>query len=183
MKKIYILLSSTGTIPAKAVRFFTRRKYSHVSISLVPSLEKFYSYARRKINNPFVGGLVEENTKSGVFGLYPNGICELLELEVDDGIYDDIVKILDFYLDNYDKCTYNFPALVPMALGIEQKLKFKMTCSQFVATLLKKTGACSLPKHSSLMRPYDFLEIPNAKSIFSGALKDLHFPKQMQETK
>ncbi|MBR2387273.1 MAG: hypothetical protein IKB02_00745 [Clostridia bacterium] len=183
MKKIYILLSSTGTIPAKAVRLFTRRKFSHVSIALVPSVEKFYSYARRKIHNPLIGGLVEENTNSGVFGLFPDSNCELLELEVSDKVYDDIVKIIDFYFENYEKCTYKFSALVPMALGIEQKLKFKMTCSQFVAMLLEKTGACTLPRHSSLMRPCDFLEIEGAKSIFKGALRDLHFEKQLQETK
>ena len=32
MKKIYILLMHTKTIPSKIVRFFTRYKYSHVAI-------------------------------------------------------------------------------------------------------------------------------------------------------
>ncbi len=175
MKKIYILLSSTGTLPARAVRLFTRREYSHVSIALVPSREKFYSYARRKLRNPLIGGLVEENTQGGVFGLYPNGKCQLLEMEVEDCVYDGIAKLLEFYFENYDKCKYNFSAIIPMALGIEHKLKFKMTCSQFVATLLENTGACILPKHSSLMRPCDFLQISSAKIVFTGELKDLYF--------
>lgn len=177
MKKIYILLSGTGTLPAKAVRLFTHHKYSHVSIALLPSIEKFYSYARRKIHNPLVGGLTQESTKSGVFSLYPNSRCQLLEIEVEDNVYIKLSQTLEFYLDNYNKCKYNFGAIVPMALGIKHKLKFKMTCSQFIATLLDKSGACVLNKHPSLMLPCDFLEIPNAKIIFSGELKDLGFPE------
>ena len=179
MKKIYILLSSTGTLPSRAVRLFTRREYAHVSIALVPSLDKFYSYARRKIHNPFNGGLIEEDTKSGIFGLYPDGKCRMLEIDVPDSVYADLSRILEFFLQNYDKCKYNFGALLPMALGIEQKLKFRMTCSQFVATLLEKSGACTLPKHSSLMRPCDFLEIPDAKNVFTGALRDICFPEEI----
>ena len=178
MKKIYILLSSTGTFPARAVRLFTHCKYSHVSIALVPSLGKFYSYARRKIHNPLIGGLVEENTKCGIFGLYPDGKCQLLEMHVDDAVYDEVSKTLNFYLDNYDKCKYNFGAILPMALGIEQKLKFRMTCSQFVAHLLESTKACALPKHASIMRPSDFFKISNIKCVFNGKLKDLSFPQE-----
>ncbi len=177
MKKVYILLSSTGTLPSRTVRFLTRREYAHVSIALLPAEDKFYSYARRKIHNPLIGGLVEENTKNGVFGLYPDATCELLELSVDDTAYKNLETLLQYHLANYDKCRYKFSAVVPMALGIKRKLGLKMTCSQFVATLLQSSEACNLPKDPSLMYPCDFLKISDANSIYKGNLKNLSFKK------
>ena len=177
LKKVYLLLSSTGTLPSKVVRFLTHREYAHVSIALVPSADRFYSYARRKIHNPLIGGLVEENTRTGVFGLYPNTNCELLELLVDDTAYKKLETLLAYHLANYDKCKYSFSAIVPMALGIKQKLGLKMTCSQFVATILENSGACKLPRHPSLMYPCDFLKLSNAKIIYKGNLKNLSFEK------
>ena len=42
-KKIYIVLSQTGAITSKFLQMFTHDKYNHVSISLMPTLEKMYS--------------------------------------------------------------------------------------------------------------------------------------------
>ena len=56
MKKIYILLMHTKTIPSKIVRFFTRYKYSHVAMSLDKSCEVTYSFGRRKLNSILNGG-------------------------------------------------------------------------------------------------------------------------------
>ena len=40
MKKIYIVLTYTGTILAKIVRMYTKREFSHVSIALDEDLKK-----------------------------------------------------------------------------------------------------------------------------------------------
>ena len=43
MKKIYILLMHTNTIPANLVKFITNYKYSHVALSLDKSCDTLYS--------------------------------------------------------------------------------------------------------------------------------------------
>lgn len=44
MKKIYILLMHTNTIPAKIIKFVTRYEYSHVGISLEKNCNTIYSF-------------------------------------------------------------------------------------------------------------------------------------------
>ena len=177
MKQVYILLSRTGTVPSKAIHLFTRKKYTHASISILPAVDKFYSYGRRRLHNIFVGGFISEDINNGVFARFSEGDCELFALDISNESYHKIEKLLTFYIDNYDKCTYNFKAIVPMYIGIEQKLKLKMTCSQFVATLLDFSGACVLPRHRSLMHPVDFLKIKEMRSIYKGKIKNCHFPE------
>ena len=176
MKQVYILLSKTGSVPSKAIQLFTRKKYTHSSISISQSLDSFYSYGRRHLHNILVGGLVNEDINNGTFARFAEGDCELFALDVSDESYYKIQKLIEFYIENYDKCKYNFRAIVPMYIGIEQNLKFKMTCSQFVATLLELSGACALPRHRSLMQPVDFLKIKTLRSIYKGKIKDCRFP-------
>lgn len=42
MKKIYLILMHTYTIPSRLVRLFTRYEYSHVGISLEKECNKIY---------------------------------------------------------------------------------------------------------------------------------------------
>ena len=42
MKKIYIVLTYTGTILSKIVKIYTRREFSHVSIALDEDLKEMY---------------------------------------------------------------------------------------------------------------------------------------------
>lgn len=60
MRKIYIVLTYTGTLLARIVRFYTKKKYSHVSIALDEDLSRMYSFGRLNPYNAFVGGFVRE---------------------------------------------------------------------------------------------------------------------------
>ena len=181
MKKIYILLSRTGTAPSKLIYLFTRKKYTHASIALEPSTDKFYSYARRRLHNFMVAGFIHEDTQSGVFNLFSEGSCELFSLEVSEESYEKIKELIQLHDDNYDKCTYKFSSFISMPLHIKRKLDFKLACSQFVAKMLYESGACELPKHPSLMHPTDFTHIDKIKSIYVGKIKDCHFPEASEE--
>ena len=180
MKKVYILLSRTGTFPSKLIYLFTRKKYTHASIALEPAADKFYSYGRRRLHNVFVAGFIHENVHSGVFELFKEGSCELFMLEVPDESYAKIKELVDFHTDNYDKCKYRYSVFMTMPMGIENKLDLKLACSQFVAKMLYESDACKLPKPPSLMHPTDFMSIDNVKSIYSGKIKDFRFPEQSE---
>ena len=67
MKKIYIVLTYTGTWLSKVVRFYTRKDYSHVSISLDENLNNMYSFGRINPYNPFSCGFVKESPRHGTF--------------------------------------------------------------------------------------------------------------------
>ena len=67
MKKVYIILTHTGTIVSRIIRCYTGHEFSHVSISLDEELTKMYSFGRLNPYNTFIGGFVNERLNSGTF--------------------------------------------------------------------------------------------------------------------
>ena len=181
MKKVYILLSRTPSVPSKLIRLFSRKKYTHSSIAIEPATDKFCSYGRRRLNNVFIGGLVREDTRGGLFKRFPDSPCELFVLEVSDESYEKIKGLIEFHFENYDKCKYKFSALLFMPLRAKKKLGLKLVCSQFVAKLLYESGACELPRHPALMQPVDFISVANVRSIYAGEIKNLSFENEAKE--
>ena len=176
MKKIYILLSKTGTMPAQVIHKIKGGRFAHVSLSLTPSTDCFYSFARRKIHNTLVAGFVTENIHTGVFSWYPECDCALYMMDVTDKAYDAIKAGITDFIKNYKKAKYNFIGMLPLAFGIKIKRKYRLTCSQFVALMLHRTGEIKLPKDPFLMLPNDFMDIEGLKVIYEGPLKDCAIP-------
>ena len=67
MKKIYIILTHTGTILSKIIKYYTGDEFSHVSIALDSQLRKIYSFGRLNPYNPIKGGFVHESVDKGTF--------------------------------------------------------------------------------------------------------------------
>ena len=87
MKKIYIVFTYTGTALSRLVRLYTRKEYSHVSISLDKKLNKMYSFGRLNPYIPFIGGLVKESPKYGTFKRFKNTKSQIYSFEVSDSDY------------------------------------------------------------------------------------------------
>ncbi len=172
MKDIYILLTKTGTVPARMIHVFKGGAFTHTSLSMTPSTDCLYSYARRKIKNPFVAGLITENIHTEVFAMYPDCPCALYRLTVSDVAYDTMMREITHYMNNYKRAKYNFLGLLPLALGIKIKRKFRLTCSQFVAVILDKSHEIELPKDPYVMLPNDFKDINGIELVYDGILKD-----------
>ena len=66
MRRIYIILMKTGTIPSKFISLFTRYKYSHVAISFTRDCKVTYSFGRRNLYSVLNGGFAIEH-KNGKF--------------------------------------------------------------------------------------------------------------------
>lgn len=170
MKRIYILLSRTGTVPSRFIHYFKGGEFTHTSLSLEPRTDRFFSYARRKLNNTLIAGFIIEDIHKGVFSRYPNCSCKLFELEITDEAYSKIQEILVTYMENYEKAKYSFVGMFTSIFGSSVKRPLKHTCSQFIATLLEESNAAVLPKKAEAMLPNDFMEIENIKLIYQGIL-------------
>ena len=70
---------------------------------------------------------------------------------------------------------YSFVGAFTTFVGIKKRLKYHYTCSQFVASLLYLSDAVELPKHPSLMKPADFLAIPDFEVVYQGELSKISF--------
>ncbi len=177
VKKFYILLSRTDTVPARIIRKVTGARYSHASFSLYPRTDHFYSYARRHINLPIFSGFLSENIHTKVFARYPNTPCALYEIEVSDESYEKAKKLIKYFINHRKEATYSFIGAYGMPLGLPIKRMNKFTCSQFVAFMLHYSGACKLPKDPYLMMPDDFTILEDLSLIYCGSLKDCKIPE------
>lgn len=178
MKKIYILLSRTDTVPARVIRVFAKGEFSHVSVSLLPRTDHFYSYARRHINNPMFAGFISENIHTKVFARYPHAHCAVYCIEVSDEGYERAKRLIRFFIKNKEKATYSFLGAATVKLGLKIKRKYKFTCSQFAAFLLHYTGDVKLPKDPLFMLPNDFPQIDGIKLLYDGTLENCVIEKE-----
>ena len=175
LKQVYILLSRTQTLPSRLIHGMTGGTFTHTSLALTPQTDRFYSYARRTLNNPFNAGVIVENIHTFVFARYPDCHCALYEIEVSDEGYEKMKRLIEEYLKNYKKAKYNFLGTLPLRLGIPMRRRWKLVCSQFVAVVLQESGDVPLPKDPYLMLPNDFPKIIGVKKIYDGILKNCNF--------
>ncbi len=175
MKRVYVLLSKTKTIPSRMINRMTRGTYTHTSMALTEETDRFYSFARRKLHNFLKAGFLMEDLHSFVFARYADCACVLYALEISDESYEKMqVRIRDFE-KNYDKAKYNFLGMLPLRLGIRFRRAYKLTCSQFVAVILDTSEEIKLPKDPYLMLPNDFPKIQGIKKIYEGTIQNCTF--------
>ena len=98
MKSIYVVLSQTGTVFSKVLKFFTHAEYNHASISLEPTLEHMYSFGRLNPYNPFIGGFVEEGKNRGTFKRFYKTKAMVLEFNVSDEKYNAIRYFIEYFI-------------------------------------------------------------------------------------
>ena len=170
MRKIYIVLSYTGTILSKMVKLFTKYKYSHVSISLNEDMKNMSSFGRKKYNNPFIGGFVIENKNNMFYKKFNKTKCIILELEVEDYKYEELKRLINDYKKNINIYKYDFIGLLLKIFKISYKRKNYNVCSEFVGRLLEKSDIYDFNK--KIIRPIDFLNINDKKIIYEGLLLD-----------
>ena len=167
MKKVYLILTYTGTIMSKIVRLYTHYKYSHVSISLDKNISNMYSFGRKNVYNIFDGGFVIENKKSKFYKKFKNTKCIILEIEVTKEQYNKLKSILEKYKENIDIYKYDIIGVFLRPLNIKVTRKNYYYCTKFVKEVLESSNIYKFD--SDFIKPKDFMKIPN-KIIYRGKL-------------
>ena len=170
MKKIYFVLTYTGTVLSKIIKLRTRNEFSHVSISLDKELNNMYSFGRKNPYNPFFGGFIQEYKDKGTFKRFKNTKASIYSLEITDEQYE-IIKDLIAKMQK-EKNLYKFNVLGLFAVGLHIKLKFDKSfyCAEFVKFVLEKSKIENeLPE---IIKPEDFRYLKGLNMIYSGFLKE-----------
>lgn len=169
MKKIYIVLTYTGTVLARIVRFYTKKQFSHVSISLDKELNEMYSFGRLNAYIPFIGGFVKESPKYGTFKRFHNTISKIYSLDVSDETYDLIKNNIEEIRNDSEDYRFNTIGLFAVALKLKVKRNKCFYCAEFIKYLFENSNLeIDLPK---LVKPDDFSKIAGSKEIYSGFLR------------
>lgn len=170
MKKIYIILTQTGTLMAKTLKKITKDRFNHSSICLKDDFKEFYSFGRKYSYLMLPGGFVIETVFTRVFGRFKEVPCLILEKEITDTQYEEINKIINDFKENSHKYSYAIISLLFANTHFSFVRKNKFFCSQFVATMLNNIGI-DTPKVPEHMHPVDFINIDGIKIIYDGDLK------------
>ena len=178
MKKIYIILTHTGTTLSKIIKKYTKDEFSHVSISLDVKLENMYSFGRLNPYNPFIGGFVHEYINKGTYKRFYNTKAKMYSLEVDELQYDKLKRIInDIEIEN-EKERYKFNILGLLAVGFNKKISIKRSfyCAEFVKYVMEKSGInINLP---DIIKPEDFKKIDGLKLIYDGLLRKYKYKNE-----
>lgn len=169
MKKIYIVLTYTGTILSKIVKVYTRREFSHVSIALDEDLKEMYSFGRINAYNPFWVGFVHEDVNKGTFKRFKKTKARVYSLTVKDEQYEKVKEVIRDIQNN--KLDYNFNILGLLGVVINYKVKREryFYCAEFVKYVLEQSNICYLP---DIVKPEDFKEIDNLNVVYNGQLRE-----------
>lgn len=169
MKEIKIVLTQTNTVISKTLKAVSKKPYNHISISFEDDCSTMYSFGRRVMWFPLIGGFVKEDVNSGVFGMYPETKCKIYKLEVTDADYHTILRRLNKFLSEPNSFRYSFLNLFLLCFNIPYERKYSFICSSFVAYLL--WGIVPFKKEISLIVPDDYNEL-ELEEEYEGVLKE-----------
>lgn len=171
-KYIYVLLSRTYTVPARLIRLFTRKPYSHTSVALDMELGELYSFGRKGLHNPFNNGFIIEHLDSGIFGTDKNITCSVYAVPVTEEQYEIICHEIDYFVEYKDNFRYNNIGLVSTLFGKNIDDGKHFFCSQFVSHIFYRSGQKLFAKADGLIRPYDFHLRLKDNRIYKGKLSE-----------
>lgn len=170
MKKVYIVLTYTGTLLSSAIKHYTKYKYSHISISLDKELTEMYSFGRLFAYNPFVAGFIHEELERGTFKRFKNTDCLVYSLEISDISYKKLTNKIAKMKQNKHIYRYNFIGLFGIILKKKINRKNYFYCAEFVKYILESSDVeLNLP---ALIKPQDFNLLENLTLVYQGTLRN-----------
>ena len=171
-KQLYIVISQTGTVLSRILKYITGAEYNHASISLSKDLEKMYSFGRRHPYNPFWGGFVIESPRTGTFKRFSDTRALVLSVPVSEEQHAELRNMLEDMWKRRKKYRYNFFGLCLAYFHIAWKRENYYYCSEFVGELLIKVRIDGVEcLHSSIIQPIHFLRLPHTQ-LYCGKLRE-----------
>lgn len=176
---IYFIFTDTGTCLSKMINLFTRCSLNHVSIGFDGDLTKVYSFGRKKPDNPFSGGFVQENIRGDFL---KKADCAIYSFCMEESEYEQLLHNIAAMEAEQGNYRYNFIGLLGVLLRIEIKRKNAFFCSQFVAMMLKDSSSFQLEKPCCFTTPADIRAHDGLCLLYEGRLGDYGDAVNQQES-
>ncbi|NLJ64226.1 MAG: hypothetical protein GX337_02400 [Christensenellaceae bacterium] len=175
MRKIYLLISQTGTLFSRGIKWYTKQPYNHSAISTDKYFPVFWSFARRWPRLPFPGCFVKEEFNKGTYALFPDTDCVVMAFEVEDEKAEKADAILDKHINSKKRYGYNYPTIFSTVLLGKAKAskKNRRTCAEFVAYVLSESDIHAFEKQLQMVHPMDVLNDFSQNIIYKGKMIDI----------
>ncbi|MBO5375363.1 MAG: hypothetical protein J6A52_00760 [Bacilli bacterium] len=169
-KKIYIVLTYTGTVLSKIIKCYTKAEFSHVSLAPDENLDEMYSFGRLNPYNPFIGGFVKEGINIGTFGRFKKTTSAIYSFDLTIEQYEKIKEIINDMKKNKKIYRFNIIGLFATVFNIKIKRNNYFYCAEFVKYLIEMAQLdLNLP---DIIRPNDFKSVDNLELRYRGLLKN-----------
>lgn len=172
LKTVYVLLTDTGTLFTKLIKWVTNAPYNHASIAFDENLDEIYSFGRKHPRNPLIAGFIREDVYFGTYRYFDNTRCLLIKIHISPKEYRRIRKVIHGFNNNKDIYSYNLLGLIGVAVRHPINQRNKYFCSQFVAEVFEKGGLNLWSFPPALVTPNDFLIHPRFEFVYEGKLYD-----------
>ncbi|GIN38973.1 MULTISPECIES: hypothetical protein [Heyndrickxia] len=166
-RKIYLLLTDTGTMFTRMIKLFTQEPLNHASLAFDDNLVEVYSFGRKNMRNPFIGGFVKENIRTGLF---KHAKCAIYSCTVSEKQYQEMRRKIINFENNKQNYKYNLIGLIGVLFNIEIERKNAYFCSQFVASVLKDSGVVLINKPLAFVTPSDLKATSPFQLVYEGKL-------------
>jgi hypothetical protein len=167
-KKIFLLMTSLPDVLSKAAQKVMNYRYNHVSLGFEEDMNTYYTFTYKGFT---VEDIVRRASKPGREP-FP---CELYEIEVPTHVYQDMQQRVRDFVSNPHRYRYTkLGAALRVFLNIPTHQERAYYCSQFVAEILKNSGAARLDKWAPYYLPPHFLKLEEIRFLEkSGILQNL----------
>ena len=170
-KKVYIVLTQTGTILSRILKRVTGAEYNHASISLDNNLSLLYSFGRIFPRVAFIGGFVKESPYFGTFKRFRNTDAIVLGFCVDEEKYEALREYLEYMYEHRKEFHYNYSGLFLAMFRKHHQAENCFTCSEFVEYIIRRFDLLPLENFPKIVKPIDFLNSYGDYAIYRGKLK------------
>ncbi|MBR5123509.1 MAG: hypothetical protein IKU90_00130 [Clostridia bacterium] len=170
-RTIYIILSQTGTILSRILKYYTRAPYNHASIALTKELDEMYSFGRLDPYNPFVGGFVQESPFFGTFKRFKNTRAKIIEATVTAEAYHELRAHIRGMAKQRKEYSYNYGGLFLASVRIHRAKRNAYYCSEFVKAMAVQAGVEGADAIPAIVKPMHLLSVPH-KVVYEGFLRD-----------
>ncbi|GAA3404393.1 hypothetical protein ACFFNY_26695 [Paenibacillus hodogayensis] len=172
-KRLYIVLTDTGTWLTKVIKSYTKEPFNHASLAFDKELREVYSFGRKEQSTPLSGGFVRENMLGSLFlDEQRNTTCAVYEYEVGRAAYERIRQTVAAMRQRENEYRYNALGLLGVALNTPVKRRNAYFCSQFVAAVFQTGGISLSGKCPELTTPGDLGRSSRATLIYTGTVRD-----------
>lgn len=170
MKNIYIVVSQTGSIVSRIIRWVTGDKYTHAAISFDEDLSEMYSFGRIYPNNPVIGGFVKESPAYGTMKKFRMADIVVIKLSVLEEKYREINEYIASMYAERKKYHYNYIGLFLARHGLHYKRTNYFYCSEFVKDLLERFHLIGDKEFGDVVRPIELLNLKEGEIVYQGKL-------------
>lgn len=160
---VFIVLTQTDGIFAKATKLTTNSDWSHATIAFNPELNPYYSFGCKSLH-PLKFGLMTNGEDA--FHDTDKARYAIYVMYVNKTQYKKLKAKMQYYINNKENLSYSWIGLPRLLLKLPHDYGDKYFCSQFVMTLIGEI--INLPKDPSLWAPGDIEFLDNITKVCSG---------------